>query len=105
LKRKYIMNNISIFNFENLEVRTIIDNHGGVWFVGKDVAKALGYAQPKDAINQHCKGAVKRIPLSTTGGVQELRLINEPDMYALIFGSKLPSAERFKRWVFEEVLP
>ena len=51
------------------------------------------------------QGGGETHPLSTTGGVQELRLINEPDMYALIFGSKLPSAERFKRWVFEEVLP
>ena len=78
---------------------------GEPWFVGKDVAEVLGYARPNDALQQHCKGAVKRRPLSTPGGTQEVRIISEPDMLRLIVGSKLPAAEAFERWVFEEVLP
>lgn len=65
----------------------------------------LGYARPNDALQQHCKGAVKRRPLSTPGGTQELRVISEPDMLRLIVNSTLPAAERFERWVFEDVLP
>lgn len=75
------------------------------WFVGKDVAEALGYARPNDALQQHCKGAVKRRPLQTAGGVQELRIISEADMLRLIVNSSLPAAEKFERWVFEDVLP
>ena len=56
-------------------------------------------------MNRHCKGVVKRYPLATDGGVQELRVISEPDVMRLICGSKLPAAVRFEKWVFEEVLP
>lgn len=85
-------------------LRTYKDN-GQVLFCGKDVAKALGYAKPNNAINSHCKGALKRCPLQTAGGVQEFVFITESDLYRLIVHSKLPSAEKFEQWVFEEVLP
>lgn len=99
------MSDIKIFSFEANSIRTIVDAHGEPWFVGKDVAEALGYARPNDALQQHCKGAVKRRPLQTAGGIQEVRIINEPDMLRLIVNSKLPSAQKFERWVFEDVLP
>lgn len=98
------MSDLNVFAFDSQAVR-VVTVDGEPWFVGKDVAEVLGYARPNDALQQHCKGAVKRRPLSTPGGTQELRIISEPDMLRLIVGSKLPAAERFERWVFEEVLP
>ena len=98
------MSDLSVFAFDSQAVRVVMVD-GEPWFVGKDVAEVLGYARPNDALQQHCKGAVERRPLSTPGGTQELRMISEPDMLRLIVGSKLPAAERFERWVFEEVLP
>lgn len=68
-------------------------------------AEALGYVNPADAIKQHCKGVTKRYPLQTAGGTQEVRILNEPDVYRLIVGCTLPEGERFERWIFEEVLP
>lgn len=85
------------------QVRTLTEN-GEVLFCGNDVAKALGYARPKDAIAAHSKGAVKRRLLSN-GGKQEFVFIPEPDLYRLIFGSKLPTAEKFTDWVTKEILP
>lgn len=72
--------------------------------VANDVAKALGYKSPKDAVTNHCKGAIKQRYL-TTGGEQEVKLIPEGDIYRLIVKSKLPQAEKFEAWVFDEVLP
>lgn len=67
---------------------------GEPWFVGKDVATALGYIEVGRAIRQHCDdGGAKRTPLQTAGGLQEVRLINEGDVYSLIFGSRLPEAK------------
>lgn len=98
------MNAMTSYNFEGAAVRALqID--GEPYFVGKDVAEALGYVRPSDAIQQHCKGAAKHRPLPTSGGVQEMRVISEPDVLRLIVNSKLPAAERFERWVFEDVLP
>jgi len=92
------------FAFDSHAVRTLmIDDQP--WFVGKDVALALGYVDPTNAIKLHCKGVVKRHPLQTIGGVQELRIIPESDVFRLIVSSHLPEAEQFERWVFEEVLP
>ncbi len=85
-------------------VRTV-DDGGQVLFCGKDVAAALGYSNHNDAVKRHCKGVVKRYPLQTSGGVQEVGFITEPDLYRLVTHSKLPSAQRFEAWVFEEVLP
>jgi prophage antirepressor-like protein len=95
---------VSDFSFEGAPVRTVTID-GETWFVGKDVAERLGYAKPHDAMDRHCKGSVKRGPLQTAGGVQEVRLLREPDVLRLIAGSNLPAAERFERGVFEEVLP
>lgn len=92
------------FSFESWHVRVVAID-GEPWFVGSDVCKALGYANPSKAMHDHCKGAPKRYPLATAGGMQEVRLIPEPDVYRLIVRSNLPAAERFERWVFEQVVP
>jgi len=96
--------NIIPFQSPDFTIRAV-EIDGEPWFVGKDVAESLGYVRQNDALQQHCEGAVKRRPLQTAGGKQELRLINEPDLFRLVVNSQLPSAEKFERWVFEEVLP
>lgn len=98
------MADMNVFAFDSQAVRVVMEC-GEPWFVGKDVAVVLGYVNPSDALTKHCKGVAKRYPLQTAGGMQDLRIISEPDMLRLIVGSKLPMAERFERWVFEEVLP
>lgn len=107
------MNELKIFeNPEFGSVRTVEIN-GKPYFVASDVAKALGYANPRDAILRHCKGVVKHDGVSnttnqhgtTTEQIMELNFIPEGDIYRLIVKSKLPSAERFEAWVFDEVLP
>ena len=98
------MSNITPYSFEGANIRAL-EIDGEPHFVGKDVAEVLGYANPADAITKHCKGVAKRYPLQTSGGMQELRVISEPDMLRLIVSSQLPAAERFERWVFEDVLP
>lgn len=98
------MNELKIFNNPDFgEVRTLEEN-GEVLFCGSDVAVALGYAKPRNAIGTHCKGALKR-GILTAGGNQEMTFIPEGDVYRLIARSKLPGAEQFERWVFDEVLP
>lgn len=97
--------NLIPFQFENVGIRVVIDADGETLFVGKDVCLALGYARPSDAMQQHCKGAAKHRPLQTPGGMQELRVLSEPDVFRLAIKSELPGAEKFERWVFEEVLP
>lgn len=98
------MNNLQIFTNPDFgEVRTIEEN-GAVMFCGSDVAKALGYSNPRDAISRHCRGVVKR-DTPTESGMQEMSFIPESDLYRLVFGSKLPMAERFTDWVTEEILP
>lgn len=96
------MNALKIFsNDEFGEIRTV-EIEGKIYFVGKDVANALGYSNPRDAIARHCKGVVKHDSFKEGG--QEVALIPEGDMYRLITHSKLESAERFESWVFDEVL-
>ena len=98
------MNEIQIFNHADFgEVRTL-DENGTVLFCGGDVAKALGYAVPRKALFDHCKGVLKRNIL-TNGGEQEMSFIPESDLYRLVFRSKLPGAEKFTDWVTQEVLP
>ena len=98
------MNKLQIFNNDQFgQMRTLTEN-GNTLFCGSDVAKALGYARPNEAITAHAKGTVKR-RTPTNGGEQEMLFITEGDVYRLITHSKLPSAERFERWVFDEVLP
>jgi prophage antirepressor-like protein len=92
------------FEFESIQVRTVVGDDGEPLFVGKDVADALGYQRSRDAIAQHCKGAVKR-RLPTSNGDQDMTVIPERDVYRLIMRSKLPAAERFEEWVVGEVLP
>lgn len=98
------MNELKIFTNPDFgEVRTLEEN-GEVLFCASDVAKALGYARPNDAVSQHCRATVKRrSPIS--GKMQDINFIPEGDVYRLIARSKLPSAEQFERWVFDEVLP
>ncbi|WP_333805072.1 BRO-N domain-containing protein [Sulfurospirillum sp.] len=99
------MSNIQKFNFNNSQVRVVVED-GIEWFMAKDVAEVLGYRNPRDAVNKHCdeEDVVKRDSL-TNGGAQSLTFINESGLYSLIFGSKLPSAKAFKKWVTSEVLP
>lgn len=98
------MNELMIFNNPEFgEVRTI-EEDGKVLFCGNDVAKALGYSSPKDAISRHCKGAlIRRLP--TNGGEQDMKFIPEGDIYRMAAKSELPGAERFESWIFDEVLP
>ena len=97
-------NELAIFNNEEFgDVRTIMID-GKPYFCAKDVAGALGYAKPRNAVATHCKGALKRGVL-TEGGNQEMTFIPEGDIYRLIIRSKLPSAEKFESWVMDEVLP
>ena len=89
----------------NASVRGFMGKDGKPYFVAKDIAEALGYANTNDAIRTHTKGVVKRYPLQTAGGVQQVRVISEGDMYRLIASSKLPTAEKFESWIFDIVLP
>ena len=98
------MNELQIFKSPDFgEVRTIEEN-GAVLFCGSDVAKALGYTNPSKALSDHCRGVTKRYT-PTKSGEQEMSFIPESDLYRLVFGSKLPTAERFTDWVTEEILP
>lgn len=87
------------------QIRTI-EETGRVLFCGSDAAKALGYRNPRKALTDHCKekGVTKRDSL-TNGGIQALTYIDEGNLYRLIAHSRLPSAERFESWIFDEVLP
>lgn len=100
------MNDLQVFkNAEFGEIRTVTID-GEPWFVGKDVATALGYSSTNRAIIMHVdeedKGVTK---CNTLGGAQNLTVINESGLYSLILSSKLPTAKKFKRWVTSEVLP
>ncbi|WP_029185802.1 ORF6C domain-containing protein [Streptococcus suis] len=94
-----------IFVFHGQEVRTITINNEP-WFVGKDVADILGYSKSRNAIALHVdsEDALKQ-GIPTSGGIQEMVIINESGLYSLILSSKLPQAKEFKRWVTSEVLP
>ncbi len=100
------MNELQIFNSEEFgDIRTVtIDNEP--WFVGKDVATALGYKDTSDALKKHVADEDKLTRCFTDSGQsRQMYIINESGLYALIFGSKLDSAKRFKHWVTSEVLP
>ena len=100
------MNELQIFNSPEFgDIRTVtIDNE--TYFVGKDVATALGYANPKNAVPTHVSEEDKlSTQIEYAGQRREVTVINESGLYALIFGSKLESAKRFKHWVTTEVLP
>ena len=100
------MNELQIFNNEEFgQIRTVTINDEP-WFVGKDVAEALGYERTADAIRQHVEEEDKLTRcFADSGQNRQMYIINESGLYALIFGSKLDSAKRFKHWVTSEVLP
>lgn len=98
------MNELQIFSNPSFGSIRTLDEDGKVLFAATDVAKALGYSNPHDAISKHCKGVAKREAL-TNGGVQELNFIPEGDVYRLITHSNLPDAEKFERWLFDDMLP
>lgn len=101
------MNELRIFeNSEFGSVRTLLLN-GEPWFVGKDVAGALGYAKPLNALATHIDedDSLKRGLIDSMGRTQETILINESGLYSLILGSQLQNAKKFKRWVTSDVLP
>lgn len=97
--------NLQQFDFKGHGVRVVADDPVNPLWVARDVATALGYKNPADAIKRHCKGVVNRYPLQTAGGMQQLRVIAEPDLYRLIVNSELEAAQEFERLVFEDVLP
>ena len=98
-------NELMVFqNPEFGEIRTIEEN-GRVLFCGNDVASALGYSKPRNAISTHCKGALKRGGVDLAGRRQEMSFIPESDVWRLIIRSNLPTAEKFEAWIMEEVLP
>ena len=113
IERRIKMNEIQIFNNSEFgQVRSLVIN-GEPWLVGKDVTKALGYDNPSKAIRDHVEEEDKRVGvqnvtpyiIDSLGRKQHPTFINESGLYALVFGSKLPSAKKFKRWVTSEVLP
>ena len=97
-------NALHVFKNSSFGQLRTIEEDGKILFCASDVAKALGYAVPRKAVFDHCKCVTKRYA-PTNSGVQEMSFIPEGDVYRLITHSKLPGAERFERWVFDEVLP
>ena len=99
-------NALQVFSYtDQHQIRTTLID-GAVWFVGKDIARALGYKNPQETIREHVDVEDKGVSeILTPGGKQKMPIINESGMYSLIFASKLPTARQFKRWVTSEVLP
>lgn len=101
------MNEPVIFNNPEFGEIRIVNISGEPWFVGKDVADALGYSNPRDALAVHVDDEDKNTVVFRDGnrGNPNLTIINESGVYSLIFSSKLERAREFKRWVTSEVLP
>ncbi len=97
-------NALHVFKNSSFGQLRTIEEDGKILFCASDVAKALGYAVPRKAVFDHCKGVTKRYA-PTNSGVQEMSFIPEGDVYRLITHSKLPGAEKFESWVFDDVLP
>lgn len=96
------------FDFKGNQVRAIADEQGQPWFVAKDVADALGYHNPAEAVRDHCKYPELLNPsksLALFGAPRGLQIIPESDIYRLVMHSKLPGAQQFEEWVVGEVLP
>lgn len=98
------MKELQIFNNEQFVQVRVLNVNCKDYFVGSDIAKSLGYSIPSKAINTHCKG-VSKMEVPTNGGKQEMLVITEGDVYRLISHSKLPAAEKFESWIFDDVLP
>lgn len=100
------MNNLMKFENELFGEVRAIEKDGQPYFVGNDIAKLLGYAEPRSTVSRKVdvedRGVAK---ITTPSGIQEMTIINESGLYSLILGSKLPSAKQFKRWVTSEILP
>lgn len=100
------MNELTVFQNQEFGRMRTTEIAGKVWFVGKDVARALGYKNPQEAIRYHVDAEDKGVSeFLTPGGKQKLPIINESGLYSLGLSSKLPGAKRFKHWVTSEVLP
>ncbi len=100
------MNELTVFQNQEFGRMRTTEIDGEVWFVGKDVARALGYKNPQEAIRYHIDAEDKGVSeFLTPGGKQKLPIINESGLYSLVLSSKLPGAKRFKHWVTSEVLP
>lgn len=97
---------IQVFKGEFGQIRTVLVD-GEPWFVAKDICDSLGYSKPRNAVAQHVDSddALKQGVIDSLGREQETTLVNESGMYALIFGSKLETAKKFKKWVTSDVLP
>lgn len=96
---------LQFFNNKEFGQVRIIEIEGKPYFVASDVAKALGYAKPNNAINEHCRSTLKQGIATMQGNISEMLVIPEGDIYRLVVRSKLPTAEKFEKWVFDEVLP
>lgn len=99
------MTDIKIFEREEFGSVRVVEKDGEPWFVASDVARALGYERPNDAVNAHCKKVNKFSYGDMPHGAQPYNIIPESDVYRLVMRSNLPDAERFQDWVVEEVLP
>lgn len=100
------MSSMEVFKHENFGSIRVINQDGNIYFVGKDVADVLGYSNSRKALGDHVKAIHKKMEtISTVSGNQSVLIIDEAGLYALIFASKLPEAERFQDWVYSEVLP
>ena len=99
------MTDIQVFKNDEFGAVRTIEQDGNVMFCGKDVAVALGYSNPNKALRDHTRGERIVTPLETSGGIQQVQFITEGDLYRLVASSKLPSAQQFESWVFDEVLP
>lgn len=109
------MNDLRLFSSTEFGELSVLMIDGKEWFPAHQCAKILGYSNPRDAVRRHCKaeGVVKRDGVSdttnqhgvTTQQTAEIKYINEGNLYRLIVSSKLPAAEKFEKWVFDEVLP
>jgi prophage antirepressor-like protein len=99
------MGNIKVFNHTEFGELKILIINGKEYFPASGSAAVLGYTNPRDAVSRHCRGVVKHDIIDNLGRKQEMNFIPEGDLYRLIVRSKLPEAERFERWVFDEVLP
>lgn len=95
---------LQVFKNLDFEVRWVVIKNEP-HFVANDVCKALGYSNARDALSRHCEEDVVKHDTLTNGGKQTINYVNESGLYALIFGSALPQAKAFKKWITSEVLP
>ena len=100
------MNNLTIFESSEFGAIRTVELNGEPWLVGKDIAEALGYTNPRKALIDHVDDEDKGVTKCyTPGGDQDMTIINESGLYSLVLSSKLPTARKFRRWVTSEVLP